>query len=67
MNDGLTAYGLPAASNLTSAVNTAGNMAIIEGVITPTANGNVQLRFASEVASSAITAKAGSYVEQRSY
>lgn len=29
----------------------------------PTANGTVQLRFASEVASSAITIKAGSFVE----
>jgi hypothetical protein len=61
LNDQLTAYDLPAASNASSA--TAGNIAIIEGLIVPSANGNVIARFASEVASSAIVAKTGSYVE----
>lgn len=41
-----------------------GNIAVVEGVITPSASGTIQLRFASEISSSAITAKAGiSYVE----
>lgn len=53
------AYDFPVASNATSAA-TAGNSAYIEGYITPSANGNVIARFASEVASSAITAKKGS-------
>ena len=59
INGGLTAYDLPAASNATSAT-TAGNIAIIEGFIQPSANGTVIARFASEIASSAIVAKAGS-------
>jgi hypothetical protein len=54
-------YDLPAASNATSLV--AGNLAILEGIIKPSVDGLVQLRFASEVANSAIVAKAGSYVE----
>jgi hypothetical protein len=54
----LQAYDLPAASNATSVV--AMNMAIIEGIIKPSASGTVIPRFASEVANSAITAKAGS-------
>lgn len=53
------AYNIPAASNTTSA-STTGNIAIIEGIITPSASGTVIIRFASEVANSAITAKAGS-------
>lgn len=61
LNADLTAYDLPATSNATS-VNTTRNMAIIEGFITPSANGTVIARFASEVASSAITARAGSNV-----
>ena len=59
LNEGLNAYDLPAASNATSAA-TAGNIAIIEGFIQPSANGSVIARFASEVSSSAIVAKAGS-------
>lgn len=62
LNSGLTAYDLPAASNATS-VATAGNSAVIEGFITPSANGTVIARFASEVSSSAIVAKAGSMLE----
>lgn len=61
-NAGLSAYDLPAASNGTSA-STGANIAIIEGFLTPTSDGTVTARFASEVASSAITAKAGSFVE----
>ena len=56
------AYNIPAAANATS-VGTTGNIAIIEGYITPSAAGDVIARFASEVSASAITAKAGSYVE----
>lgn len=58
------AFDTPAASNATSSTATAGqaNMAIIEGIITPSADGTVIARFASEVTVSAITAKAGSVV-----
>ena len=55
----LVAYDQPAASNASSAVTT-GNIAWMAGFVTPSADGNVIARFASEVASSAITAKAGS-------
>lgn len=58
----VNAYDTPAAANATS-VATAGNIAVIEGFITPSAAGDVIARFASEVSSSAITAKAGSMVE----
>lgn len=51
------AYDIPAASNATAL--TSGNLAIIEGIIVPSANGTVIARFASEVSSSAIVAKAG--------
>jgi hypothetical protein len=63
-NEGSTAYDLPAASNASSAA-TAGNWAYIGGILRPTANGDVIARFASEIASSAIVAKAGSYVRYR--
>lgn len=53
-----SAYDIPAASNTASL--TAGNTARIDGVITPSASGTVTVRFASSVANSAITAKAGS-------
>jgi hypothetical protein len=56
-----TAYDLPAASNASSALTT-GNWATIEGMITPSADGTVTARFASEIANSAITALAGSVV-----
>lgn len=52
-----TAYDTPAASNASSL--TAGNVATLWGFIKPSANGTVIARFASEIASSAITAKAG--------
>lgn len=57
------AYDFPAASNATSVATTLGNMAVIEGFITPSANGTVIARFASEISGSAIVAKAGSYVD----
>jgi hypothetical protein len=58
------AYDTPTASNATSPTATAGqaNIVIIEGLIQPSADGTVIARFASEVASSAIVAKAGSTV-----
>lgn len=52
-----TAYDIPAASNASSL--TAGNIAVIEGIIVPSSSGTVIARFASEVSSSAIVAKAG--------
>lgn len=54
------AYDMPAAANASAL--TTGNIAFIEGMITPSATGVVIARFASEVASSAITVLAGSYV-----
>lgn len=59
INEGVSAYDTPAASSASSA-NTAANIAWIEGFITPSANGTVIARFASEVLSSAIVAKTGS-------
>lgn len=58
------AFDTPSASNASSPTATAGqaNIAIIEGFITPTANGSVVARFASEISASAIVAKAGSVV-----
>lgn len=61
VNHGMVGYDVPAASNASSAATT-GNLAIIEGLIIPSANGTVIARFASEVASSAIVAKAGATV-----
>ncbi len=56
------AYDIPAASNASSL--TAGNVAVIEGIVKPSSNGTLTARFASEVAGSAIVALAGrSYVE----
>lgn len=60
IND-LAAYDLPAAAGSDSL--TAGNIAIIEGEITPSVDGTLIARFASEVSGSAIVALAGSYVE----
>lgn len=61
-NHGLTAYDTPSASNATSAA-TGANNAKIEGFITPSVDGTVIARFASEVSSSAIVARAGSLLE----
>lgn len=52
-----TAYDIPAASNASSL--TTGNVATVWGIIKPSSDGTVIARFASEVLSSAITAKAG--------
>lgn len=60
LNFGLTSYNLPAAVNATSL--TTGNLAIIEGVIKPSADGTVIARFAAE-AGGTITAKAGAHVQ----
>mgnify|MGYP007005598875 CR=1 FL=1 len=56
-----TAYDIPAAANASSL--TAGSVAIIEGFITPSSNGTLIARFASEVPSSAIVAKAGALLQ----
>lgn len=50
-------YDTPAASNASSLA--AGNVATIWGIIRPSQNGSVTARFASEIAASAIVAKAG--------
>lgn len=55
----IQAFDSPAASNATSAA-TGNNMAILTGYFIPTASGTFIARFASEVSSSAIVAKAGS-------
>lgn len=52
-----TAYDIPAASNASSL--TAGNVATLWGFIKPSAGGTVIARFASEISSSAVVAKAG--------
>lgn len=54
-------YDQPAAAGASSRAT--GNIAQIEGIITPSAAGNVIARFASEVSGSAIVAKAGSMVQ----
>lgn len=58
INTSFSAYDLPAASNASSL--TAGNIAIVEGIVVPRADGVIRGRFASEVSGSAIVAKAGS-------
>lgn len=58
-NANVTAFDTPAASNATSAA-TGNNLCRMEGYFIPTADGTFIARFASEVTSSAITAKAGS-------
>ena len=60
----IQAFDSPAASNATSAT-TGNNWANIKGVIRATADATLTARFASEVASSAIVAKAGSTVKWR--
>lgn len=56
-----TAYGVPAASNASSL--TAGNVAVLEGTVLPSASGTVTVQFMTEVAGSAITCKSGSTLE----
>lgn len=58
-----SAYNIPAAANASSLAS--GNTAYIEGIIKPSANGTVTIRFASEIANSAITAKAGAILRYR--
>lgn len=58
-NANVQGFDLPAASNATSAA-TGNNMAVMEGYFIPSAGGTFIARFASEVSSSAIVAKAGS-------
>ena len=64
-NQGLTGYNVPAGASASSLA--AGNIAIIEGIIRPSANGTVIARFASEISASAITAigSGRSYVESK--
>lgn len=62
ITNGVSAYDMPAAASASTA-QTTGNIALIEGFITPSANGTVILRMASEVLSSAVTAKAGSILQ----
>lgn len=59
-NEQLSAYDVPAATNATSGFQPGANIALITGYIQPSADGTVTARFASEVASAAITAKQGS-------
>jgi hypothetical protein len=61
INQGVSGYDLPAAANATSLL--VGNTASIEGFITCSANGVVQIRAAQEVAAATITAKAGSVLQ----
>ena len=58
-------YDSQSGANATSPTATAGqlNTALITGFIQPSANGTVVGRFASEISSSAITAKKGSFIE----
>lgn len=55
-------FDLPAASNATSS-STGSNMAHLWGMVIPSADGAITARFASEVTVSAITAKAGSFLQ----
>lgn len=62
LNSGIAAYNSPSGASASSLASN--NIAIIEGIIRPSASGTVIARFASEISSSAIVAKAGqSYVE----
>jgi hypothetical protein len=63
-NLGLSSYDSPAAATSASP-NTFNAVAIVEGIVTFTANGTFIGRFASEVSSSAVTAKAGSIVQYK--
>jgi len=56
-----TAYSASSLSATSAA--TGGNICTIEGIIVPSANGTVSPLFSSEIAGSAIVAKAGSTLE----
>lgn len=60
----IQAFDQPASANSTSA-STVNNLATMRGVIRATADGTLIARFASEIASSAIVCKAGSFVKYR--
>lgn len=57
----LSTINSPASCNNNSEVN--GSLAIIQGIIRPSTNGTVQIRFASENGNQSITAKAGATLE----
>ena len=60
----VTAYDTPTTANTGSPNNsTNGQVATMEGYITPSSDGTLIARFASEVAASAIVAKAGSHCQ----
>lgn len=58
----VNAYDLPTASSTASTSNNS-NVGIIELWITPSVSGNVQLRFASEIAGSAVTTSADAWID----
>jgi hypothetical protein len=60
-NGAWTLYDQPSAAINSGAPNN--NCAIVEGVITPSANGTVSLRFATEIAGSQIQCQINSYLE----
>jgi hypothetical protein len=64
LNALLQAYDAPSGASATSAA-TGNNWARVYGVVQPSADGTVIARFASEVSSSAIVAKANSFVRYR--
>lgn len=49
--------------SVTSSSLTGQNLAVVEAMLSTTADGDLQVRFSSEVASSAVTVKPGSFVE----
>lgn len=57
----LSAPNLPASCNNNS--NLTGNIAVLEGVIRPSANGTVQVRFTGELGGPTITVRAGATLE----
>ena len=57
----MAAYSTPAAAFASSAATT-GNIALVGGIIKASADGTVQIQFASEISSSAITVMAGSLI-----
>lgn len=61
-NTGAAAWQLPSGTSASSPFTT-GNIAIIEGYVTPSADGTVIAQFSSEVSASAITALKGSTLQ----
>lgn len=62
MNEGMSAYNLPSGNPNASSASTGSNLAVIEGIIQPSASGTIIARVATEVANSLVTAKAGAFV-----